>query len=133
MEWFDRARVIVVKFTEIGVSLLALGIILQLLFGSATPLLGADIAANIMGFLKGLGITVPDKTWPVLVRAATFEGMRGSADELVPTAGIFKSNAAFFRRGTSGAAPRRGARRAITSFPWEVAAVSAGTKDPVGG
>jgi hypothetical protein len=55
MEWFDRARVIVVKFTEIGVSLLALGIILQLLFGSATPLLGADIAGNIMAFIKGLG------------------------------------------------------------------------------
>ena len=55
MEWFDRARVIVVKFTEIGVSLLALGIILQLLFGSATPLLGADIAGNIMTFIKGLG------------------------------------------------------------------------------
>ena len=29
--------------------------------------------------------------------------MRGNADTLVPTAGIFKSNAAFFRRGTSGA------------------------------
>ena len=51
MEWFDRARHIVVKFTEIGVSLLAL----ELLFGSATPLLGADIAGNIMAFLKGLG------------------------------------------------------------------------------
>jgi aryl sulfotransferase len=29
--------------------------------------------------------------------------MKDSADQLVPTAGIFKSNAAFFRRGTSGA------------------------------
>ena len=29
--------------------------------------------------------------------------MRGSADKLVPTAGIFKSSAAFFRRGNSGA------------------------------
>ncbi len=55
MEWFDRARVVVVKFTEIGVALLALGIVLQLLFGSATPLLGGDIAANIMAFIKGLG------------------------------------------------------------------------------
>jgi hypothetical protein len=55
MEWFDRARTIVMKFTDIGIALLALGIILQLLFGSATPLLGTDIAANIMGFIKGLG------------------------------------------------------------------------------
>jgi aryl sulfotransferase len=30
--------------------------------------------------------------------------MKANADNLVPTAGIFKSNAAFFRRGTSGAA-----------------------------
>lgn len=29
--------------------------------------------------------------------------MRGRADQLVPTAGIFKDNTAFFRRGTSGA------------------------------
>ena len=29
--------------------------------------------------------------------------MRGRADHLVPTAGIFKDNAAFFRRGASGA------------------------------
>jgi hypothetical protein len=55
MEWFDRARTIVMKFTDIGIALLALGIILQLLFGSATPLLGSDIAGNIMGFIKGLG------------------------------------------------------------------------------
>jgi hypothetical protein len=55
MEWFDRARTVVVKFTEIAVALLALGIILQLLFGTANPYLGADIAGNIMNFLKSLG------------------------------------------------------------------------------
>jgi hypothetical protein len=55
MEWFDRAKSIVMKFTDIGIALLALGIILQLLFGTAMPFLGADIASNIMGFIKGLG------------------------------------------------------------------------------
>ena len=55
MEWFDRAKTVVVKFTDIGIALLALGIILQLLFGNATPLLGGDIAGNIMTFIKGLG------------------------------------------------------------------------------
>jgi hypothetical protein len=55
MEWFDRAKTVVVKFTDIGIALLALGIILQLLFGNATPLLGGDIAGNIMVFIKGLG------------------------------------------------------------------------------
>ncbi len=48
-------------------------------------------------------MTVPERAWPALVRAATFESMSESADTLVPTAGLFKSNAAFFRRGTSGA------------------------------
>ena len=40
---------------------------------------------------------------PALVRAATFESMSEGADTLVPTAGIFKSNAAPFRRGSPGA------------------------------
>jgi hypothetical protein len=55
MEWFDRAKMVVLKFTDIGIALLALGIILQLLFGNATPLLGGDVAGNIMAFIKGLG------------------------------------------------------------------------------
>ena len=55
MEWFDRAKVMILKFTDIAVALLALAIILQLLFGNAMPFLGNDIAANIMGFIKGLG------------------------------------------------------------------------------
>ena len=55
MEWFDRARVAVIKFTEIAVALLALGIVLQLLFGNANPYLGADIAGNIMKFLGSFG------------------------------------------------------------------------------
>jgi len=36
-------------------------------------------------------------------------------------------------RGTSGAARPRGPKRAITSWPWEVATVLAGTKGPVAG
>jgi hypothetical protein len=50
-----------------------------------------------------LGMDVPEQAWPSLVQAATFTAMKSSADQFVPTAGIFKSNAAFFRRGTSGA------------------------------
>jgi hypothetical protein len=34
-------------------------------------------------------------------------------------------------RGTSGAARPRGPKRVITSWPWEVATVLAGTKGPV--
>ncbi len=64
--------------------------------------LSSDLAGQ-MRWLAGLGITVPGQAWPELVQAATFESMSGRADILVPTAGLFKSNAAFFRRGTSGA------------------------------
>jgi aryl sulfotransferase len=62
-----------------------------------------DLAGQMRWLAGRLGIAVPGNAWPALVRAATFESMSGSADTLVPTAGLFKSNAAFFRRGTSGA------------------------------
>ena len=55
MEWFDRGRMVVVRLTDIAIALLALGIVLQLLFGSAMPFLGNDIGANIVAFIKGLG------------------------------------------------------------------------------
>ena len=54
MEWFDRAKVMVLKFTDIAVALLALAIILQLLFGNSTQFLG-DVAGNIMNFVKAFG------------------------------------------------------------------------------
>ena len=54
MEWFDRGKTVILRLTDIGIALLALGIILQLLFGNAMPFLGNDIAGNIMTF-KGLG------------------------------------------------------------------------------
>jgi aryl sulfotransferase len=63
----------------------------------------ADLDGQMRWLAGQLGIAVPEQAWPTLVQAATFERMRDSADTLVPTAGIFKSNAAFFRRGTSGA------------------------------
>jgi aryl sulfotransferase len=64
--------------------------------------LSADLEGQ-MGWLAGqLGIAVPAHAWPSLVRAAMFENMSARADTLVPAAGILKSNAAFFRRGTSG-------------------------------
>jgi aryl sulfotransferase len=66
-----------------------------------------DLMADLPGQMRWLAgqlrITVAEDTWPELVRAASFEAMRGHADRLVPTAGLFKDNAAFFRRGTSGA------------------------------
>jgi len=65
--------------------------------------LSADLAGQMRWLAGRLGAVVPEHAWPALVRAATFESMSASADALVPTAGIFKSNTAFFRRGSSGA------------------------------
>jgi hypothetical protein len=65
--------------------------------------LSADLDGQMRWLAGRLGIAVPEQAWPALVHAATFESMRSSADKLVPTQGLFKSNAAFFRRGTSGA------------------------------
>lgn len=65
--------------------------------------LSADLAGQMRWLADQLGIAISSPTWPALVQAASFQAMRGRADQLVPTAGFFKDNAAFFRRGTSGA------------------------------
>jgi aryl sulfotransferase len=65
--------------------------------------LSADLEGQMRRLAGRLGIAVPEGTWPALVQAATFEAMRSRAEQFVPTAGLFKSDAAFFRRGTSGA------------------------------
>ena len=64
--------------------------------------LSADLEGQMRWLAGQLGIAVPARAWPGLVRAAMFENMSARADTLVPAAGILKSNAAFFRRGTSG-------------------------------
>jgi hypothetical protein len=66
--------------------------------------LSADLAGQMRGIARRLGITVPEASWPALIEAATFRRMRDSADRLVPAApGMFSDTASFFRRGTSGA------------------------------
>ncbi len=66
-----------------------------------------DLSAGLGGEMRRLagrlGITVPARAWPDLVRAATFEEMRAGADSIIGPPGILKSSAAFFRRGSSGA------------------------------
>jgi aryl sulfotransferase len=65
--------------------------------------LAADLEGQMQRIAQRLGMSLPEPAWPALVQAATFEAMRSSADRIIPTAGILKSNVAFFRRGTSGA------------------------------
>jgi aryl sulfotransferase len=64
--------------------------------------LQADLAGQMRRIAGRLGITMPDQAWPALVAAASFDSMRRGAEAIVMP-GIMKSNAAFFRRGTSGA------------------------------
>ena len=63
----------------------------------------ADLEGEMRRIAGRLGIAVAEDAWPALVRAATFTSMSENAGALVPGAGILKSSAAFFRRGTSGA------------------------------
>ena len=43
------------KFTEIGIALLALGIVMQVIFGKVVPFVGGDIIGNIMALITILG------------------------------------------------------------------------------
>ena len=68
-----------------------------------------DLSANLEGQMRWLarklGITVPERSWPALIEAASFERMRDRADSLILVPpGTSSDTALFFRRGTSGAA-----------------------------
>jgi aryl sulfotransferase len=63
-----------------------------------------DLDGEMRRLAALLGIAVPDGSWADLVAAATFESMRDRARRVAPDpSGVLKDNAAFFRRGTSGA------------------------------
>jgi len=66
--------------------------------------LSADLAGQMRMIAERLGIAVPERVWPELIRAATFERMRSRSDRLVPALqGIVNDTTSLFRRGTSGA------------------------------
>ena len=51
----DQMVAYVKKFTEAGMALLALGIVMQVLFGKAVPFVGGDIIGNITSIVGTLG------------------------------------------------------------------------------
>ena len=51
----DQILGAVKKFTEIGIALLALGIVMQVLFGKVVPFVGGDIIGHIMNIVAMLG------------------------------------------------------------------------------
>jgi hypothetical protein len=52
---FDQVIGWIEKLTKAGVSLLALGIIMQVIFGKAVPFIGGDIIGNITAIIGTLG------------------------------------------------------------------------------
>jgi hypothetical protein len=66
--------------------------------------LSDDLDGEMRRLADELGVTVPERGWPGLVRAARFDSMRARADELVPDEriGLLRSNQRFFRSGESG-------------------------------
>ena len=52
---FDQIIGYVKKLTKAGVALLALGIILQVIFGDVVPFVGGDIVGNITAIVASLG------------------------------------------------------------------------------
>ena len=51
----DQMVAYVKKFTEAGLALLALGIVMQVIFGKAVPFVGGDIVGNITAIVGTLG------------------------------------------------------------------------------
>jgi|TARA_B100000809_G_C15060538_1_gene502206 hypothetical protein len=43
------------QLTELGLSLIALGVVLQIIFGAAVPFIGLDIVGSIVGIVKQFG------------------------------------------------------------------------------
>ena len=43
------------SLTEAGLSLIALGVVLQILFGAAVPFIGIDVIGAVTGVVKSLG------------------------------------------------------------------------------
>ena len=54
-DWLDKVKGWVNSITELGLGLIALGIILQILFGSPVQFVTGDIIGNLTGLIGSLG------------------------------------------------------------------------------
>ena len=43
------------SITEIGIAIIALGVVLQVLFGAAVPFIGLDVVGSVVALVKQLG------------------------------------------------------------------------------
>ena len=51
----DKAIGWIRSLTEAGLALIALGVVLQILFGAAVPFIGIDVIGSVVGLVKELG------------------------------------------------------------------------------
>ena len=51
----DKAVGWLKSLTEAGLALIALGVVLQILFGAAVPFIGLDVVGSVTGLVKTLG------------------------------------------------------------------------------
>jgi hypothetical protein len=51
----EKATGWIKSLTEAGLALIALGVVLQIIFGAAVPFLGLDVVGSVTGLVKSLG------------------------------------------------------------------------------
>ena len=51
----DKAISWIRSLTEAGLAFIALGVVLQIIFGAAVPFLGIDVIGSVVGLVKQLG------------------------------------------------------------------------------
>ena len=51
----DKAIGWIRSLTEAGLALIALGVVLQILFGAAVPFIGLDVVGSVTGLVRSLG------------------------------------------------------------------------------
>ena len=52
----DKALGWIRSLTELGLAVIALGVVLQIIFGAAVPFLGIDVVAAVISLVKQLGV-----------------------------------------------------------------------------
>ena len=52
---FAIAGAFLTQVIDLGIKLLAMGVILQIIFGAAVPFVGVDILGNVLKFITALG------------------------------------------------------------------------------
>ena len=51
----EKATGWIKSLTEAGLALIALGVVLQILFGAAVPFIGLDVVGSVTGLVRSLG------------------------------------------------------------------------------